>query len=58
MWKNICRFLPRSDRFGGERYSDRYPVNGDGKEREYDRDGHSSSDRYGGGGGTHTRLPR
>lgn len=48
------RYPPSSDRFVGDRYgdSDRYPTNGYGKERLYERDGgpRRSSERYGGGG--------
>lgn len=49
------RYAPSGgDRFGGDRYGgpDRYPQNGYGRDREYDREGgpRRSSDRYGGGG--------
>ncbi|XP_074357199.1 glycine-rich RNA-binding protein RZ1C isoform X1 [Apium graveolens] len=48
------RYPPSSDRFVGDRYgdSDRYPTNGYGKERLYERDAgpRRSSERYGGGG--------
>ncbi|XP_059456271.1 glycine-rich RNA-binding protein RZ1C-like isoform X1 [Corylus avellana] len=49
------RYPVGGDRFGSDRYggSDRYPQNGYGKDKGYDRDGGSrgGSDRYGSGGG-------
>ncbi|XP_058074952.1 glycine-rich RNA-binding protein RZ1C-like isoform X2 [Magnolia sinica] len=51
------RYPPGGDRFqgGGDRYgpSDRYPQNGYGKDRGYDREGgpRGGGDRYGGSGG-------
>ncbi|KAJ9684706.1 hypothetical protein PVL29_016934 [Vitis rotundifolia] len=48
------RYAPSGDRFTGDRYggSDRYPQNGYGKDRGYDRDAapRGGGDRYGGGG--------
>ncbi|KAG2723437.1 hypothetical protein I3760_02G171000 [Carya illinoinensis] len=52
------RYPPGGDRFASDRYggSDRYPQNGYGKDRGYDRDGGSrgGSDRYGSGGPART----
>ncbi|KAJ4720710.1 putative Glycine-rich RNA-binding protein [Melia azedarach] len=49
------RYPAGGDRFAGDRYggSDRYPVNGYGKDRGYERDGgpRGGSDRYASGGG-------
>ncbi|RVW62562.1 Glycine-rich RNA-binding protein RZ1B [Vitis vinifera] len=48
------RYAPSGDRFSGDRYggSDRYPQNGYGKDRGYDRDAapKRGGDRYAGGG--------
>ncbi|KAK9153884.1 hypothetical protein Sjap_001364 [Stephania japonica] len=48
------RYPAGGDRFSGDRYggSDRYPQNGYGKDRSYDRDAgpRNGGDRYGGGG--------
>lgn len=50
------------DRFSGDRYDglpDRYPQNGYGKERGYDREFGRGSNRGGGGGGGYYRdAPR
>ena len=49
-----CRYQPGGDRFASDRYggSDRYPQNGYGKDKSYDRDGgpRGGGDRYGSGG--------
>ncbi|KAJ0028465.1 hypothetical protein Pint_35727 [Pistacia integerrima] len=49
------RYQPRGDRFAGDRYMDREPQNGYGKERGYYRDGgpRAGGARYGGGGPAH-----
>lgn len=47
-----CRYQP-GDRFANDRYNgaDRYPLNGYGKDRGFDRDsGARGGDRYGSGG--------
>ncbi|KAK7826941.1 glycine-rich rna-binding protein rz1b [Quercus suber] len=45
------RYPPGGDRFAGERYMDRAPQNGYGKDKGYDRDGglRGVGDRYGSG---------
>lgn len=50
-----CRYSPVGDRFPNNRWgvSSRYPENGYGKDRGYERDGgiRAGSDRYGSGVG-------
>ncbi|XP_021743861.1 glycine-rich RNA-binding protein RZ1C-like [Chenopodium quinoa] len=47
------RYPPAGDRFGSDRYMDRYPQNGYGRDRDYERDGGvRGGDRYAAGGPT------
>ncbi|XP_057788807.1 glycine-rich RNA-binding protein RZ1C isoform X2 [Salvia miltiorrhiza] len=56
------RYAPPGDRFAADRYvppaADRYPHNGYGRDRAYDRDvgPRGAGDRYGGGGGGPARY--